>query len=467
MTARLLPLFTGTQVPQQTFGAGDRPAGEVRSLAYGIPVRSAMTAGLVFASRLSGRQLLDSAGLAIGRVRDVVIVPTGGGDSPWVLGLVVTLQRRQFFVNLRQVANFSADGAHLRGGTVDLRRFSRRTGEILASELYGQPAGGGRVLDVGMTPSERTAGGWEVSSLAITQGGSLGRRNSTIVPWDRHKELFKADPMAEQLIHLREMHPADRANAVETMSATRRRQLAEALREEELADVLEEMPEQDQVRLLASLGLERSVDVAEEVEPAADLLAEMPAERKAREEAEREVTATTAPVAKAQPKQETEVQAPHFHRVQIFLCYRREDTQGFAGRIYDNLASKYGQEQVFRDIDSTPAGIRYSTWIESRVSQSTVMIVLIGNAWLSAKDPAGQRRLDSPKDWVRREIEAALRHDIPIIPVRVQGARLPSEEELPSSIAELVEFQDAEVTDRRWAYDVGQLIQAIDVLNAP
>jgi TIR domain/MgtE intracellular N domain len=431
-------------------------------------VRSAVTAGLVYASRLSGRQLLDSAGLAVGRVRDVVIMPTGGGDSPRVLGLVVTLQRRQFFVNLRQVANFSVDGAHLRGGTVDLRRFSRRTGEILASELYGQPAGEGRVLDVGMAPSERPAGGWEVSSLAITQRGSLGRRNSTIVPWDRYQELFKADPMAEQLFHLREMHPTDRANAVETMSATRRRQLAEALQEEELADVLEEMPGQDQVRLLASLGLERGADVAEEMELAAgDLLAEMPTERKAREEAEREVTATTAPVAKAQAKRETEVQAPHLHRVRIFLCYRREDTQGFAGRIYDNLASKYGQEQVFRDIDSTPAGIRYSTWIESRVSQSTVMIVLIGNAWLSAKDPAGQRRLDSPKDWVRREIEAALRHNIPIIPVRVQEARLPSEEELPSSIAELVEFQDAEVTDRRWAYDVGQLIQAIDVLDAP
>jgi hypothetical protein len=164
---------------------------------------------------------------------------------------------------------------------------------------------------------------------------------------------------------------------------------------------------------------------------------------------------------------ETRIQAAPFERPKIFLCYRREDTQWPAGRIYDNLASKYGQEQVFRDIDSTRAGIKYSAWIESKVSQSSVMIVLIGNAWLSAKDPAGQRRLDSPRDWVRREIEAALRHDIPIIPVRIQEARLPSEEELPPSIADLLEFQDAEVTDRRWAYDVGQLIQAIDGLHAP
>ena len=191
------------------------------------------------------------------------------------------------------------------------------------------------------------------------------------------------------------------------------------------------------------------------------------AEQKAREEAEREAAAAVAPVAKAQPERETPVQAPELQRARVFLCYRREDTQWSAGRIYDNLASEYGQEQVFRDIDSTRAGTKYSAWIESRVSQSSVMIVLIGDAWLSATNPAGQRRLDSPRDWVRREIEAALKHDIPIIPVRIEEARLPSEEELPPSIVDLLEFQDAQVTDRRWAYDVGQLIEAIDGLHAP
>jgi serine/threonine protein kinase len=148
----------------------------------------------------------------------------------------------------------------------------------------------------------------------------------------------------------------------------------------------------------------------------------------------------------------------------IFLCYRRGDTQGFARGIYQNLAAKYGHEQVFRDIDSTPAGVRFAIWIESRVSQCSVMIVLIGDAWLSAKDQREQRRLDLPGDWVRQEIEVALRRDIPIIPVRVQGARMPSEAELPPSIADLTGFQSAEVTDSRWDFDVGLLIQAIDNL---
>ena len=244
-----------------------------------------MTVGPVFTSRLSGRQLLDGEGLPIGKVRDVVILPSAGGEPPWVLGLVVTLQRREIFVNLGRIAEISVDGAHLRGGTIDLRRFSRRTGEMLASELYGKQAGHGTVLDVGVAPSELRRGGWVVTTLAISTR-TLGLRTTTptVVPWDKYPELFKAGPIAEQLIQLREMHPTDLANAVGVMSAERRRDIAEALRDEELADVLEELPEQDQVRLLASLGLERSADVVEEMEPddAADLLAEMPDEQRER-----------------------------------------------------------------------------------------------------------------------------------------------------------------------------------------
>ncbi|HEY5017350.1 MAG TPA: CBS domain-containing protein [Streptosporangiaceae bacterium] len=243
-----------------------------------------MTASPVFTSRLTGRQLLDGEGMPVGRIRDVVILPTAGGEPPWVLGLVVTLQRRQIFVNLGRVAEISLDGAHLRGGTVDLRRFSRRTGEIFASELYGSPAGAGSVLDVGIARSERRRDGWEVAVLAISQGRGLRHHTPVIVRWDRHRELFKAGPLAEQLVQLREMHPTDLANAVEAMSASRRTQLAEALQDEELADVLEEMPEQDQIRFLAGLGLERTADVVEEMEPddAADLLAEMPPEQRER-----------------------------------------------------------------------------------------------------------------------------------------------------------------------------------------
>jgi CBS domain-containing protein len=243
-----------------------------------------MTAAPVFTSRLSGRQLLASDGLSVGRIRDVVIMPTAASDPPWVLGLVVTLQRRQIFVSIGRVTEISVDGAHLRSGTVDLRRFSRRSGELLASEVYGRPTGSGSVMDIGVVPSDGRRGGWEVSVLAVSQGRGLRLRSPTIVPWDKHPELFKAGPLAEQLVQLRELHPTDLANAVATMSAGRRRQLVEALQDEELADLLEEMPEGDQILLLAGLGLERTADVVEEMEPddAADLLAEMPDDQRER-----------------------------------------------------------------------------------------------------------------------------------------------------------------------------------------
>ena len=121
-----------------------------------------MTAQQVFTSRLRGRPLLDSEGTPIGRVRDVVILPAAQGLAPRALGLVVTLQRRRIFVNFGRIAEMSVDGAHLSGGTVDLDRFTRRTGEILASELYNKPVEQGTVVDVAITPST-TGRGWKVS----------------------------------------------------------------------------------------------------------------------------------------------------------------------------------------------------------------------------------------------------------------------------------------------------------------
>src|SRR5580658_3346165 len=238
----------------------------------------------IVTSRMKGRPLLDSEGTTIGRIRDVVILPSAGKEPPRALGLVVTLQRRRIFVNLGQISEISVDGAHLQGGSVDLDRFTRRTGEILASELYGRHTDDGTVVDVAISPYEHRRIGWQVTDLAVSRGLSLMHRAPEIVPWDRYPDLFQTDPVTDQLAGLRELRPADLAHAVEGMSPTRRSQLAAALDDEELADLLEEMPEQDQIRLLASLEFERTADVVEEMEPddAADLLAEMPAEQRER-----------------------------------------------------------------------------------------------------------------------------------------------------------------------------------------
>ena len=237
----------------------------------------------VFTSRLKGRPLVDSDGLLIGRVSDVVLLSAVGKEAPRALGLVVALRRRSIFVGFGRIGELSIDGAHLLGGTVDLDPFTQRTGEIMASDLYGRHAAGGIVADVAIVRSDPQPG-WEVSAVAVRRGLMLRGRGPDITPWQDARELFDAGPLAEQISSLREMEPADLAAEVGRMPAARRSQLAAALDDEELADLLEELPEEEQVRLLDSLEIERSADVVEEMQPddAADLLAEMPPEQRER-----------------------------------------------------------------------------------------------------------------------------------------------------------------------------------------
>ncbi len=239
----------------------------------------------MFTARLTGRPLLDSSGRALGRVRDVVIWPVAGQQPPRALGLVVQLRRRQIFVPFGRIRDVSAEGAQLLGGTVDLDPFTQRAGEILASSLYGRRTPAGTVADVAIVHRELARDRWQVAALAVTRGRVLRTRGPDIVPWEQCRELFEPGPLAEQLTSLREMAPADLARSFEALPQARRSQLAAALDDEELADLLEEMPEQDQIRLLNSLNdVERSADVVEEMEPddAADLLGEMPPEQRER-----------------------------------------------------------------------------------------------------------------------------------------------------------------------------------------
>ncbi|HEX7164874.1 MAG TPA: CBS domain-containing protein [Trebonia sp.] len=238
----------------------------------------------VFTARLTGRPLLDSNGRAIGRVRDVVIWPVAGQEPPRALGLVVQLRRRQIFVPFGRIREVSAEGAQLLGGTVDLDPFTQRTGEMLASSLYGRRTPAGTVADVAIAHRKLSRDRWQVTAVAVTKGRVLRTRGPEIVPWEDCRQLFEPGPLAEQLTSLREMAPADLAHAFEALPQARRSQLAAALDDEELADLLEEMPEQDQIRLINSLDVERSADVVEEMEPddAADLLGEMPPEQRER-----------------------------------------------------------------------------------------------------------------------------------------------------------------------------------------
>jgi TIR domain len=146
----------------------------------------------------------------------------------------------------------------------------------------------------------------------------------------------------------------------------------------------------------------------------------------------------------------------------IFLSYRRGDTQWAARGIYDRLVDRYGRKNVFRDLDAIPPGARFRDYVERKISESDILILLIGKAWASYADETGRRRLEHPRDPVRLELETALRLGLPIIPVRVEGAPMPTEGDLVPSIVDLLEFNAAEVTDSRWEYDVDRLLWAIN-----
>src|SRR4051812_21225570 len=121
----------------------------------------------------------------------------------------------------------------------------------------------------------------------------------------------------------------------------------------------------------------------------------------------------------------------------IFISYRRGDSAGHAGRLYDGLLSRFGDGNVFIDVDAIAPGVDFVERIRDAVASCDVILVLIGEDWISMSGADGTRRIDDPGDFVRLEIDAALERGIPIVPVLVEGARMPGPQELPENIAGL------------------------------
>ena len=150
--------------------------------------------------------------------------------------------------------------------------------------------------------------------------------------------------------------------------------------------------------------------------------------------------------------------------MKIFISYRRDDSSGYAGRLFDYLKDRFDPSQIFMDIDTIKAGEDFRKAIEFAVGTCDVVIVLIGKRWLSAADAEGNRRLDDPKDWVRTEIASALANTNvkKVIPVLIQDATMPSEDQLPDGLKELAYRNAIELNDRRFEYDVKNLINEIE-----
>jgi hypothetical protein len=146
----------------------------------------------------------------------------------------------------------------------------------------------------------------------------------------------------------------------------------------------------------------------------------------------------------------------------IFISYRRDDSAAYAGRLYDRLAERFGDQQVFMDVDSIEPGIDFEVAIAQAVGSCQVALALIGRRWLTVTDDEGKRRLDDPTDIVRLELEAALNRNIRIIPVLLDGVTVPQREELPGSLAALSRRNAFRLSHEGFRSEVSRLLEFIE-----
>ena len=119
---------------------------------------------------------------------------------------------------------------------------------------------------------------------------------------------------------------------------------------------------------------------------------------------------------------------------QIFISYRRVDAGYVTGHINDRLRKEFGDEFIFTDVDRIDLGVDFRASLDLMVSECQILLAVIGTDWLTVEGRNGKPRLQDPTDFVRIEIESALERNIPIIPLLVSGAVMPSKEDLPRSL---------------------------------
>ena len=144
----------------------------------------------------------------------------------------------------------------------------------------------------------------------------------------------------------------------------------------------------------------------------------------------------------------------------IFISYRRIDTIAWAGRIFADMARRFGVTQVFMDINGgIPRGANFAETLRAALAGCDVLLALIGPQWSGCVDAQGKRRLDSSEDWVRNEVASALQRGIVVVPILLGEAKLPNQAELPDELKPLLTRDAAEISDRRWDYDIGELVK--------
>ena len=153
---------------------------------------------------------------------------------------------------------------------------------------------------------------------------------------------------------------------------------------------------------------------------------------------------------------------------QIFISYRRHDSAYLAATLSDKLQQHFGPNSVFFDIDNIPLGVDFREYIGNAVGQCDVLLVIIGDQWMGPTDSNGKRRIDDPSDYVRIEVESALKRNIPVIPVLIEEATMPSPADLPPSLESMSFRNAAEIrAGRDLRQHIEQLIQGLETIIKP
>lgn len=146
----------------------------------------------------------------------------------------------------------------------------------------------------------------------------------------------------------------------------------------------------------------------------------------------------------------------------IFISYRRDDSSGYSGRIYDRLAQHFGEDAVFRDLDDIKPGDDFVRAIRDQEKSCDAVVAVVGREWLAITGPDGRQRLEDPADFVRLELASALKAGIAVIPALVGGARMPRSEDLPEDLSAFARANAITVVDELFDESIGRLITALE-----
>src|SRR5262245_42335695 len=147
----------------------------------------------------------------------------------------------------------------------------------------------------------------------------------------------------------------------------------------------------------------------------------------------------------------------------VFISYRREGTAGEARALFNALVARLGESSVFMDVDNIAPGSDFRQVLQERLSSCDLFLALVGRDWVNLKNASGERRLEDSNDYVHLEIETALKRNIPVAPVLVQGARMPAAEQLPESIRNFAYRNGFELSHSRWESDLQEMLRRLNL----